>query len=594
MATARHNRFHHPELTKLYEDFKISPEHPRDLTPARLHRHLHELHRECPDRLRLEKVGESVEGRDIFLVTMGRGPRSVFMWSQMHGNEPTATNALLDLIHFLCRKPEHPLVQTLLSGLTLHLLPMLNPDGAERFQRRNAQGLDINRDARDLMTPEGRLLKSLQQRLQPEFGFNLHDQNARRTVGNTNRIVAIALLVPPIDAQETETEQIRQAEKVAAVMRQALMPYIEGHLAKYDASFMPNAFGDNFQRWGTITVLLESGGWFENQPGYLVKMNFIAIVEACLAIATGAYRDADPNLYKSLPLNDKELFDLLVEEATLLDDVHPQPIRSEIGLNFIEDIGDDRSCPAGRIVDIGDLRVYSARQIIDASGHLLLPGLIGLVTRSDASRLPDDRVFLKYLKKGYTTLLVPVPPAEQRAEKFQALIDKFRQSALPVNVAFVLEGNGIDAADATRLDFGDALAQGALAVLREAPAGDAPSDAQRIIRWFNRPEITEHDFAATTSWPELIARGDIAVARKRAEVLRLIGRGTLRVDDYADFVLYPLKSASPLQLRQKTPSRVFVNGRPVLQRGKLTSERACGRIILALPAAPDQPQPGYR
>jgi hypothetical protein len=31
---------------------------------------------------------------------------------------------------------------------------MLNPDGAQRFQRRNALGIDINRDARALVTPE--------------------------------------------------------------------------------------------------------------------------------------------------------------------------------------------------------------------------------------------------------------------------------------------------------------------------------------------------------------------------------------------------------------------------------------------------------
>ena len=35
----------------------------------------------------------------------------------------------------------------LLETLTLDIVPMLNPDGAQRYQRRNAQGIDINRDA---------------------------------------------------------------------------------------------------------------------------------------------------------------------------------------------------------------------------------------------------------------------------------------------------------------------------------------------------------------------------------------------------------------------------------------------------------------
>lgn len=40
-------------------------------------------------------------------------------------------------------------------------------------------GVDINRDARRLATPEGRALKSLHDRLKQEFGFNLHDPCAR-------------------------------------------------------------------------------------------------------------------------------------------------------------------------------------------------------------------------------------------------------------------------------------------------------------------------------------------------------------------------------------------------------------------------------
>ena len=31
--------------------------------------------------------------------------------------------------------------------MTIRAVPMLNPDGAELYQRRNLQGVDINRDA---------------------------------------------------------------------------------------------------------------------------------------------------------------------------------------------------------------------------------------------------------------------------------------------------------------------------------------------------------------------------------------------------------------------------------------------------------------
>ena len=39
----------------------------------------------------VEEVGKSFEGRDIFCVHWGKGPVDILMWSQMHGDEPTAT-----------------------------------------------------------------------------------------------------------------------------------------------------------------------------------------------------------------------------------------------------------------------------------------------------------------------------------------------------------------------------------------------------------------------------------------------------------------------------------------------------------------------
>lgn len=61
---------------------------------------------------------------------------------------------------------------------------MLNPDGAELFVRRNAQQIDINRDAIYLQSPEARILKSVRDSLQPDFGFNLHDQHKYHAAGD--------------------------------------------------------------------------------------------------------------------------------------------------------------------------------------------------------------------------------------------------------------------------------------------------------------------------------------------------------------------------------------------------------------------------
>jgi len=48
----------------------------------------------------VKKAGESAEGRDIYLISIGSGDKKIFCWSQMHGDEPTATSALFDIFNF--------------------------------------------------------------------------------------------------------------------------------------------------------------------------------------------------------------------------------------------------------------------------------------------------------------------------------------------------------------------------------------------------------------------------------------------------------------------------------------------------------------
>src|SRR5680860_638142 len=121
----------------------------------------------------------SLEGRPIYLAQYGHGKTPILFWSQMHGDESTATMALLDLFNYL--DSDHPGDQAFLEMIrdrfTLYFIPMLNPDGAALFQRRNAAHIDLNRDALHLSNPESRLLKNVRDSLNPAFGFNLHDQS---------------------------------------------------------------------------------------------------------------------------------------------------------------------------------------------------------------------------------------------------------------------------------------------------------------------------------------------------------------------------------------------------------------------------------
>ena len=55
----------------------------------------------APDLFQAETIGASVEGHSINHLWFGRGPLHVLLWSQMHGDEPTATAALFDVLHYI-------------------------------------------------------------------------------------------------------------------------------------------------------------------------------------------------------------------------------------------------------------------------------------------------------------------------------------------------------------------------------------------------------------------------------------------------------------------------------------------------------------
>ena len=320
--------------------------------------------------LACETVRESAEGRPLRMVSFGEGEVGVLAWSQMHGDESTATMALADIFSFLARHPEHALVRALSRHLSLHFVPMLNPDGAARFQRHNAAGVDVNRDARRLATPEGRALKSVYDRIRPAFGFNLHDQSPRFRVGNSDRMAAIALLAPAHNAEGEVSERRRAAMRVCGVVRRAIEPLVGGHVTRYDDAFNPRAFGDLMGAWGTSTILLESGGWPDDpQKQHLRMVNFVAILSALGSIADGSFAEVDLALYDGLPPNGRMVSDLLLAGGTLVAPGLP-PLTADVLIEYEDPL--TRTSPT--IVEVGDLADREAHETVAATGLFVVAG----------------------------------------------------------------------------------------------------------------------------------------------------------------------------------------------------------------------------
>lgn len=390
------------------------------LRHADVTRELSRLQAAAPDLFQVEELGKSVEGRALHHVTLGTGSRHVLLWSQMHGDEPTATSALLDLFELFRQQRATPALARVLSTLTLHGVPMLNPDGAERFTRRNAQNIDINRDALAQQTPEGRALKALRDRLQPFIGFNLHNQSWRMAAGKGGKPATISLLAAAFDPERSDNPGRRLAKKVCGVIRDALEPSIPGQVARYDDEFEVRAFGDNLTRWGTPSVLIETGPYNSATPDKeLIRLNFVALVNALDALATGRADRSEVQRYESLPMNESTgLLYLLLRGATLLGP-EGQPYTSDVGITATRVVQGKEVVFSGRIDELGDLRVFNGLEVVDAQGLTVVPLPKGSVKSGATVKLEDaKKQRLELGAKAELMLLSPLgPPGSYRVER---------------------------------------------------------------------------------------------------------------------------------------------------------------------------------
>ena len=127
------------------------------------------------------EIGRSATGQPIGALQLGRGtglPRVLLVGGQ-HGDEPAASEALLAVAGLLTRPRDEALsLADVLDNVEVVVVPRLNPDGAERFTRRNAGGHDVNRDHLLLNTPEAQALAALVARLRPVLVADVHEYRA--------------------------------------------------------------------------------------------------------------------------------------------------------------------------------------------------------------------------------------------------------------------------------------------------------------------------------------------------------------------------------------------------------------------------------
>ncbi len=307
------------------------------------------------------KIGNSFLKKDIHGIEVGNGKKKVLIWSQMHGNESTGTKAIFDLFNFLIDKRFTEINQFILKKCTLVFIPMLNPDGAEVYTRENGQKIDLNRDVIDKKAGESILLQKILENVNPEYCFNLHDQRTIFSVGKENKPATLSFLAPSEDEKRSVTRGRRKSMGIIVSMYQSLQEFIPGQIGRYTDEFYPTATGDNFQKMGHNTILIESGHYHDDYPREISrKYTFLALLQGIYSIANTIDKQ-DFNEYFKIPDNQQNYLDILVSHIDYMNE------KVDIGILFKEKLENSKLQFIPEIEKIENLNDYNANTIIDGS-----------------------------------------------------------------------------------------------------------------------------------------------------------------------------------------------------------------------------------
>jgi hypothetical protein len=329
-------------------------------------------------------IGYSEEKRPIYELSWGTGSRVLFVWSQMHGDEATGTWGIIDLIDLLTGILGPELFERYAGHIRIVIIPMLNPDGATKFIRRTALGIDMNRDARQCQTLGMQILQKRILHYKPFLALNLHDQRSIFGAGDTGKPAIISFLNPSFNKEKNLSESRVWAMRVIGLQVNLLKQMINDSIGRYSDAFYPTAAGEWVQEQNIPCILVESG-WGSGDMDKLIPRKchipiFLGAMEAC----KNPEDLPDASIYEMVPENTNSFFDLIAEKTIVNGKItnvnsgfiRRRKVENETIIDWLE------------LVDYGDLRWKYA--------HERLKVIEVLVDKSSINALINNKVNTSY------------------------------------------------------------------------------------------------------------------------------------------------------------------------------------------------------
>lgn len=346
---------------KIVENYIQNPAFPnRYISPENLFLYLEENYSDY-----ISQIGTSYLEKPIYQFSIGSGSINILAWSQMHGNESNATLAMLDLLEI--KKNIPAMFEAIFEQISLDFIFMLNPDGSEKWSRRNALDIDMNRDYNMEASKEFPFLKNLIKKKKYSYALNLHEQ---RTIFSTDREhpATLSFLAPAENIEKQATETRKKSMAVISAIFEYMKPLIPNKIGRYDDEFYPNSTGDNFTKKGIPTILFEGGHYpddylrKETRKFYTVAL-YIAL--EFIARENGTVENWEN--YFQIPENIESHYDIIYRNVKLNTDF---PCILDVAVQYKEEIkaGENEISFTPIVTEVGDVGKKKGWLEIDCTG----------------------------------------------------------------------------------------------------------------------------------------------------------------------------------------------------------------------------------